>query len=705
MGVAEGHGGESIRAGVDVGGTFTDVIAILPDGSAKIAKVLSTPPQYEQGVAAGIEALGESTTRAIGEVIHGTTVATNAVLERRGSTTALVTTSGFRDVLELRRLRVPRLYDPFWVKPPTLVERKMRFEVDERIGPNGEVLRPVRENDVRAVAKRIRDTGAQSVAVCLINSYAFPQHEEIVGAILREELPTYPVTLSVELLREQGEYERTATATVNAYVRPIMARYIDRLVDHIGEGDRAVRWMIMQSSGGLMTAERASRNPVFALESGPAAGVIAARGIGEALGAPNIITLDMGGTTAKASLIEDGEVTVSREYEVGGDLSAGSRLLRGSGELLRVPSIDISEVGAGGGSIAWVDSGGALQVGPESAGAAPGPVCYGRGGDRPTVTDANVVLGYVPEGPLADGSLSISKEKGRASIESLASRLKLGETATALGIHRLANARMMRPLRSVSSERGRDPRDFTLIAYGGAGPLHGVGLAENLGVTRVLVPPMAGVLSAIGLLFARPEIHDVVTCNLDAAEVDAGVVQKMFMTLEERLMQEGSAAQAGTSYMRSAELRCQGQSWNVEIPIRGEEMDQVALSRLVEDFAVEYRRLYGVPPVEGSPVIIRALRTTAAGSVEEGIKWSGPSRSASRPRHNRRMAVFGSEVISTRVLERLELPSTPIDGPLLIDEFDTTVVVPPNWTARRHPPTNSIVIEQGKAADERRPTA
>ena len=342
----------STRIGVDVGGTFTDVIVHGADGKVEIRKLLSTPPSYDRAV---VEAVGGLVTEPVGEVVHGTTVATNAVLERRGSRTALVTTAGFRDVLELRRLRIPHMYDLFWRKPPPLVERHARFELNERVAADGTVVRELDETESRALAARLRESGVESVAVCFLHSYLYPEHELRFGAILAEELPEVNVSLSSEILREQREYERSATTVVNAYVRPLMASYIDRLRTGLDGIGIEAPLQIMQSSGGVMTADDAKERPVFALESGPAAGVVAARGLGRRLGLDNLLAFDMGGTTAKASLIEDGAISRGREYEVGGSMSAGSRLIRGAGELLRIPTIDIAEVGAGGGSIAWID--------------------------------------------------------------------------------------------------------------------------------------------------------------------------------------------------------------------------------------------------------------------------------------------------------------------------------------------------------------
>jgi N-methylhydantoinase A len=369
----------ALRVGADVGGTFTDVLALDPDGRVRFRKLLSTPPDYGRAVLDAVSELGSDSPPGFAAVVHGTTVATNAVLERRGARTALVTTAGFRDVLELRRIRTPHLYDYFWTKPSPLVPRHLRFEVAERVTATGEVLTPLDEEEAGGLADSLRELDLEAVAVCLLHAHVYPAHERRLGAVLRAALPGVPITLSSDVLREQQEYERTATTVVNAYVRPLMERYLGQLRRGLDEAGIAAPLTIMQSSGGVMSADDCARRPVYALESGPAAGVVAGAALAGALGLGNVITFDMGGTTAKASLIEDGAVSRSVEYEVGAALSAGSRLLRGSGELIRIPTLDIAEVGAGGGSIAWVDPAGALHVGPTSAGADRVPPATGSG--------------------------------------------------------------------------------------------------------------------------------------------------------------------------------------------------------------------------------------------------------------------------------------------------------------------------------------
>ena len=682
------------RIGVDVGGTFTDVLLHTVDGRVQVRKLLSTPPSYDLAVVDAVSELaGGDRPAAVTEVVHGTTVATNAVLQRLGAETALVTTRGFRDVLELRRLRIPHMYDLFWRKPPPLVERKLRFELAERVAADGTVLQDLDDAEVCELAGRLRELEIDSVAVCFLHSYLYPEHEQRVGAILAEELPGATVSLSSEILREQREYERSATTVVNAYVRPLMASYIDRIRTGLdGIGLTGAPLQIMQSSGGVMTSEDAKLRPVFALESGPAAGVVAALGMAQRLGLENLISFDMGGTTAKASLIENGAIARGREYEVGGSISAGSRLIRGAGELLRIPTIDIAEVGAGGGSIAWLDPAGGLQVGPRSAGADPGPACYGRGGIEPTVTDANVVLGAIPEGPVADGQITISLTLAEEAVARVAAPLGLTLAEAADGIHRIANARMTRALRSVSSEKGRDPREFAIIAYGGSGPVHAGGLADDLGVTTIIVPPVAGLFSAVGLLFARPEFHEVRSCHLDVDTVDPAALTAL---LEEMtaLLARAFAGREAPTWARTADLRYGGQSWEIEVELPPGPIDRELLAGLRARFEDEHEVLYGVRGQPGSPVDVRALRVAALGASAATPTFDVAD--ALVPDHcaTRRMWL-GGKVTDVPVLPRASIGHDAVSGPLLVDEYDTTVVVPEGWSARRHLETGTLVLEK-----------
>jgi N-methylhydantoinase A len=677
------------RIGVDVGGTFTDLICQDAAGRVSLRKVLSTPPDYDRAVVAAVRGLAGAEPETVEAVVHGTTVATNAVLEHRGARTALVTTAGFRDVLELRRLRIPHMYDPFWRKPAPLVPRRLRFELDERVLADGSVVRAAEPAAIRAIAAALREAQVESVAVCLLHSYRYPAHEQLVGEILRAELPGLAVSLSSEILREQREYERSATTVVNAYVRPLMGRYLADIRAGLDGAGIEAPLTIMQSSGGVMTSQDAAQRPVLALESGPAAGVVAALAMATRLGFANAIAFDMGGTTAKASLIEAGAIARGREYEVGGSLSSGTRLMRGSGELLRIPTIDIAEVGAGGGSIAWLDPAGGLQVGPRSAGASPGPACYGLGGSEATVTDANVLLGYIPIGPLASGDLAVSRAPAEQALGRLAASLALSLEQAAAGVHALANARMTRALRSVSSEKGRDPRDFALIAYGGSGPVHAAALADELGCTTVLVPALAGLFSSLGLLYARPEFHDVHPCQLDARSVEPARLDAILAELRSRLE---PALQGEGEWLASAELRYGGQTWEVEVELPAEALSEAALETLRARFEDEHERLYGIRGEPGSPIEIRALRLAGLGrsaaverlAVAEETRRGGGSREL----------LFEGERWSAPIVARTEITPAGQPGPLLVDEYDTTVVVPPGWSVRRDPGTETLMLER-----------
>lgn len=702
----------SIRIGADVGGTFTDVVLVDGAGQVHTCKLPSTPPDFERAVIAAVaRLLGEAGApgEAVAGVAHGTTVATNAVLERRGARTALLTTAGFRDVLELRRVRAPQMYDLFWVKPPPLVERALRLELNERVAADGQVLRQLDAAELEEVAARLEREGVESVAVCLLHAYAFPAHERAVGQALAGRLPRVCVSLSHEVLPERREYERSATTAVNAYVQPVMRRYLGALQTGLGAAGVRAPLLLMQSSGGLMPAEEAARLPVYALESGPAAGVLAAAVLGRRAGLGELITLDIGGTTAKASLIAGGQPAYSAEYEVGASLSAGNRLVGGGGELIRAPSIDIAEIGAGGGSIAELDAAGGLRVGPRSAGAVPGPVCYGRGGTRPTLTDANVVLGLVRPGPIADGQVTIDRAAAeRAIAEQIAGPLDVGLLEAADGIHRIANAHTLRALRAVSIERGYDPRDFTLVAFGGSGPIHAAVLARELGCRRVVVPPLPGLFSAIGLLVSGVEHHDVRSCMLlagEAAPALAALAAELRAAMLARFAREGFTQDA-VALSWSVDARFRGQAYELRIPLPAEP-GETTVAALRDAFVAEHQRLYGhadsATPVE--VVAVRLVGRTAAPGLElagPGVGrrtlagWreraesgptteeSGPTTKESGPTTEEpgRQVYFGRRwgLVRTPVVARGALAS-PTDGPLLLDEYDSTTVVPPDARA------------------------
>lgn len=675
--------GARIRIGADVGGTFTDLMMADDRGRVWAHKVPSTPPHFEQAVLKGVAHLlnrEASEDWTVEQVAHGTTVATNAVLEHRGARTALITTRGFRDVLELRRIRSPELYNLSFRKPKGLIERHLRFEITERMTAEGEVLVPLADSELRELKEKLLQEKVESIAVCLLHSYAYPAHEKRVGSFLRKHLPGIDVSLSSEVLRERKEYERTATTVVNAYVQPVMRGYLNSLRTGLSSMKIDGPLFIMQSSGGLTPEQDASVRPVYVLESGPAAGVLAAEQRARVLGLKNVITFDMGGTTAKASLIENGRVSYSAEYEVGASLSAGNRLVGGAGELIRAPSIDIAEVGAGGGSIAWVDKAGGLHVGPRSAGALPGPACYQFGGTEPTVTDADVVLGYIRTGKIADGGVSIDMEAARKAIDDkIAKPLGLSLLAAAEGIHRVANARMMRALRAVSTQRGRDPREFAMLGFGGCGPIHAALLADELAVRRTIIPPLPGLFSAIGLLSSPVEHHDVRSCMIRGTQLPAEKLRQIRDELRQAMIEqfrgEGLSPDQ-VNFTLSADIRFQGQSSEVRINLEDERFDEQSLAELRTNFEREYKRLYGHLADADNSLEVVAMRLMGRAASPEAYTIR-PAETSERV-DSTRSAYFGAAwgTIDTPVIGRRSL-SNRIPGPLLIEEYDSTTVVPP----------------------------
>jgi N-methylhydantoinase A len=683
-----------VRVAVDIGGTFTDVVVLDGNGAVRTLKLPSTTGDYSRGIVDGIRSLAEAAVwpvDAIADIVHGTTAATNAVLEGTGARTGLVTTKGFRDVLELGRMRRPVLYDLFWEKPRPLVHRSMRLEVLERMSADGREVVPVDIPSVRRTARRLAASGADSVAVCLINSYRNPAHEQSVGAILSEELPGIPVSLSSEVLPEVDEYERTSTTTINAYLRPVIESYVGSLLDRLDQMGIRCPVLIMQSSGGLMSARGASERPAYVVESGPAAGAIGSSFVAQELGLANAITFDMGGTTAKASIIEEGRLRIAHESEIGAGISIGTRLQSGGGYVLRVPAIDLAEVGAGGGSIVSVDQGGALKVGPQSAGALPGPICYGLGGRQLTVTDANLVLGYLNPDRLAGGAVALDPLAARHAVqEQVADRLRLGLYEAAYGVHVVANANMTRAINAVSTERGRDPRQFTLIAFGGSGPVHAAAMARALGIGRVLIPLIPGLFSAFGLLVADVERRAVRTCNVPLVPESTERVEGMFSELEteaaEALRREGFRASA---FQRSADLRYAGQAHALLVDIPTPSRDVAEIREL---FDREHQQTYGRK--DEVDVEIVNLRATARAGVSKpslaALRIDGVSASSGRP--TTRMAYFTSGLTPTSVLTtREQLGVESWNGPLIIEEYDSTIVVPPGTTAHLDPAGNVLI--------------
>ena len=687
------------RIAADIGGTFTDIAVVLPDGRVATRKLPSTPPNFADAVVAGVSdllAALDSPRDAIEQVLHGCTVATNAILEHKGARTALITTRGFRDVLELQRVRVPALYDPLFEKPKALVPRRWRYEVTERLDATGQVVTPISRADIAAAIDAIAQEDIEAIAVCFLHSYANPEHERIAGEMIRAALPDRFLSLSIDILPQKREYERTSTTVINAYVGPPVSRYMHAMIDDLQRAGVGGRLMVMQSSGGVIEAQSVVYKPAQIVECGPAAGVVGALEIGGASGYRNIITLDMGGTTAKASLIENGKLSLAAEYEVGGGMSSRSALAGGGGYALKLPVIDISEVGAGGGSIVWLDKAGALKVGPQSAGAVPGPACYGAGNAQPTVTDANVVLGYLNPKALAGGTVPIDARLAGEAIETRIAQ-PLGRTLleTAYGIHHVANTNMMRAVKAVTTYRGRDPRDFVMFAFGGNGGIHAVDLARALQVREVIVPIAAGVFSAVGLLFAKLEVNETASFLQLATDATIATARGAFEALKRKIVALLGVAETQIRFEPQADARFKGQGFELTVPFEANILaDPPAdvFARLAATFTAEHVARYGHAFNDAFPVEIVNLRLVGTVLSERGPEISAKTGGA-RVAASSRMVFFGARhgSIETPVLDRAALDLAPRRGPLIIEEYEGTSVVPPDCTARLDAVGNIII--------------
>jgi N-methylhydantoinase A len=698
---------QAFRVGVDVGGTFTDIVCLGHDGSIYTHKVPSSVDDYSRAMQQGLQTVLQThgiAGAAISELVHGATVASNTILEYKGARTGLLTTEGFRDVLEIRRIRMPRLYDMRWQKPPPLVERALRLEVSERINFRGEILRPLDLEAARKALDQLRHAGVQAIAICLLHAYVNPVHEQRLAAFIRHTAPDIYLSLSSEVQPEIKEYERTSTTVIDAYIKPVVQRYLQTMEAGLQGLGITAPLLVMQSSGGVVTSRGARDKPVHMIESGPVAGITGCLQLGQRLNYPNIITFDMGGTTAKASIIEAGQVSRAHEYEVGAGLNIGHRLLKGGGYLVRVPGIDVAEVGAGGGSIAWVDKGGALQVGPQSAGATPGPVCYNLGGTTPTVTDANVLLGYLNPDYLIGGALALDADKARYAItKHLAEPLGLDPVAAAYGVRVIATANMIRAVRAVSVERGRDPRDFVLFAFGGNGPGFAVDMARALHISRLLIPPAAGLFSAFGLLFSELEHHYVRTFLRRAEALEVGELQEQWRHLETEalatLQAEGYAPER-VELHRFADMRYAGQNSELTIPAPMHDLVPEAIVGLLEDFGQEHEKTYGYRSAN-EPVELVNIRLTARGvSAQSRLPQTLclPDEPYGAMLASRRV-YFGPEhgYLDTPIQPRTALGEAAWHGPLIIEEYDATTVIPPGCRAMLDAWGNIVVgVEMAK---------
>jgi N-methylhydantoinase A len=662
--------------GFDVGGTFVDVVVHGPSGAWTSKKVLIGDSVEASVLRAAEEALRliDAAPSDVSFVSHGTTLATNTVIEEKGAKVGLITTEGFRDVLEIGRQNRPSIYDSQVPRPTPLVPRRWRRVIVERVGPDGEVRRPLEPAGVRAAAADFASEGMEAVAVCLLHAWRNARHEREVAEILRQELPDVSVMLSSDVVPLYREYERTNTVVISAYVLPVLQRYLLQLEQALKDRGIGVPLWIMQSNGGLASVQEILRRPIAAQFSGPAAGVLGAVAIAQEAGERNLVALDIGGTSTDVTVVVDGNPEIQRERRVRGEPVLDS-------------SIAVHSVGAGGGSIAWVDPGGLLKVGPGSAGARPGPACYGKGGTEPTVTDAHLLLGYLSEERLLASELRISEELAREAIAPLAARLEMEPEDAAAGIIEVAAVNIVRAVRRVTVENGHDPRDFSLVAFGGGGPLYANLLIRELEMARAIVPVAAGVLSAVGLLSAGPKLE---LSQSHVQRMDAGAwpgVLDQFKALEEqaleRMAEQGFSAEDITLRWQ-LDLRYVGQSHELRVTVSElEPPDERRLDEAIENYHQEHKRLYGVA-APSEPVESVATRVVAA--HERAVPKLEPTSPTTLHEERRRRWRAPDGWVEAIVVERNDLePGAVIKGPALIDSDDSTIGVLPGYAARVHP--------------------
>ncbi len=681
----------SWRVGVDSGGTFTDICLFDEDtGRIEVWKVPSTPDDPSRGIAQGVQegvSRVDAVPAAVGYFGHGTTVATNTLIQHRGVKTGLITTEGFRDLLEIGRQKRPDLYDLQADKPPALVSRDLRLEVPERVRHDGSVEIPLDEAAFRAAVRRLRDAGVQAVAVCFLYSFVHTAHEETARRILAEEFPDAFACVSHQVAPEFREFERMSTAVVNAYLGPAMRGYISRLGERLADLGMRATPHLTQSNGGVIGFDHAARLPVRTVLSGPSTGVIGAQAVGRHARFANLITFDMGGTSTDVALLQDGTCRMASEAVV-------------HGYPIKAPMLDIHTVGAGGGSIAYVDSGGLLKVGPRSAGADPGPVCYGRGNSEPTVTDANVVLQTLNPTHLLGGRMAVRQDLARASLERVAAKLAMDMMATAQGIISVVTANMARAIRVISVQRGHDPRDYTLVAFGGAGPLHAARLAKELEIGRVLVPRNPGILCAMGLLltdlradFATTRLHTLST----AALPDIADAFRLLRAEADAWFAEEGIAPDARQITRTVDMRYAGQNYELPIPLPDGDIGPATLDTLAEAFAAAHLRMYGFI-AEEDPVQLVTFRIEASGIVPKASfaphPDAGPDASGAIVARRDVWLPEAGGFVACAVYERAALRAgNCISGPAIIEQMDATTLVLPGMVARVEPYLN-VILEQ-----------
>jgi N-methylhydantoinase A len=670
-----------MRLGIDVGGTFTDIVLIDDQsGSIHYTKTLTTPADLAQGVLAGIGKILEIAGAAMDQIeyiVHGTTIGTNALIERKGGRVGLITTAGFRDVLEIGRIERPDggLYDMSVDLPEPLVPRYLRLEVEERVGADGEVVKPLDERTVRDSAAALKDYGVEAIAVSLLFSFRNPAHEQRVSQICSELLPDVPVTISSEVAPEFREFERTSTTVINAYLLPVTRRYLDALQERLKKDYGHARLRIMQASGGSMTAEVAKSHAVNMVNSGPAGGALATALFGGLAGIDGVIGIDMGGTSFDICLIIDGTPRIKAEGEF-------------EGFPVKIPLMDVEGIGAGGGSIAWVDAGGALNVGPQSAGADPGPSCYGAGGTLPTVTDANLILGRLNPEYFLGGEMALDLNAAQEAVRrGVSEPMGLSLEEAAAGIIRVVNANMVRGISVNSTQKGYDVREFSLLAFGGAGPLHAIELADDMGMDQVIIPPFCSVFSAFGAVTSDVRHDYVQTVALPQKEANAPALQSLFDQLEARARQrlaEEKIPDEQVELQRAADLRYEGQSYELTIPIPTTgALKEEDVEKVIKDFHEWHDHLYAYSE-PGESVEFINLRLTGIGNVPDVhlLQSAAKKRSKPKPKSERPVYFPGQGFLTSKIYERRDLVNGQSwEGPCLVEETTSTTVIPPGWRA------------------------
>ncbi len=688
------------RVGLDIGGTFTDLVLLdEATGDVRLHKVLTTPGDPADGALHGLDELCRAAgigLRDVGMLVHGTTLVTNAIIERTGAPVALLTTRGFRDILEMGKEQRYDIYDLFLRFPEPLVPRRRRIEIDERVDRDGRILVPLDAGQVRAAARDLAARGVRAVAISFLHAYANPAHEQAALAVLREEAPGLSVSLSSEVSPEIREYERTCTTVCNAYVQPLVERYLRRLETALAAGGFAGRFYLMQSSGGTIAPEAARRFPIRLLESGPAGGALVTAFLGERLGRPDLVAFDMGGTTAKICLIRGGRPELAPMIEA----ARVHRFKRGSGLPVTVPVIDMMEIGAGGGSIARIDSLGLLRVGPDSAGADPGPACYGRGGRLPTVTDACLVLGYFDPGSFLGGAMRLDPGAAVDALARLGAEVGLDPVAAAWGVHQVVSENMAAAARVYLIERGQDPRRFALMAFGGAGPAHASRVARTLGAREIIVPPASGVASALGFLVAPTSFDLVHSLPGLLDELDWSAVDALYAAMEDRgraLLAEGGVPAGEIVCVRRAEMRLVGQFHDITVAVPGGRLGADVAAQLAAAFESEYRRLYGTF-LPGRQIHVLNWRVLARGPVPRvhlAAAAADPRADASRALRGRRRAYFpeAEGFVEVPVYDRYGLrPGATLAGPAIVEEREATTVVGPG-DALRVDALHNLILE------------